>query len=78
MATGTGKLKRQIAGRGAFAVVVLDVEFAEHSVAIAVADKGLLLEGEHYVPAVQFGVAYAQDKPSGSYSIETISPCADC
>jgi hypothetical protein len=62
MAIGTGKLKRQIAGRGTFAAVVLEVEFAEHPVPIAIAGDGLLIEGEYYVPAVQFGVQYVQNK----------------
>jgi hypothetical protein len=65
MAIGTGKLKRQMAGCGAFAVVMLDVEFAEHPVPIAIAGDGLLMEGEYYVPAVQFGVQYAQNKLLG-------------
>jgi len=65
MAIGTGKLIRQIAARGAFAIVVLDVEFVEHPIAIGISPDALLHEGEYYVPAVQFGVQYAKSKLLG-------------
>lgn len=65
MAIGTGKVKRQTAGYGAFAVVVLDCELSEHPVPIGISDDAVLLEGEYYVPAVQFGVRYAQEKLLG-------------
>lgn len=58
MPLGTGELKRQMAGRGAFAVVSLHVERTEKPVALTVSPEAKLTEGEFYLPAVQVGIEH--------------------
>ena len=62
MPVGTGQLKKQIGGRGAFAVVCLDAEWVEQPVELSISPTAELYEGEHYITAVKVGVEHVWPK----------------